>query len=74
MSENVKKVFKSYYVATPVARKRFRKWLVENDLNYKKFSQKCGCSMAYISAVINGKRHITKSVIDKFHKAGYDLL
>lgn len=74
MGEKVIAIYKSYYVATPVARKRFKKWLIENDLNYKKFSQMCGCSIAYISAVINGKRHITKSVIDKFHKAGYDLL
>ena len=68
------KVLKCKYSLTSNATKRFKRWLLDNDLNIAKFSQKCGVSRQYISAVVNGKIHVTSSVIDTFKKGGYELI
>ena len=74
MSQQVKKVFKTYYVATPSALKRFKVWLTKNELTLQEFAKQCEVSKAYISSVMHGKRHITKKTRELFEKAGYKLL
>ncbi len=62
------------YIITEPAKKRFKRWLVDNDLTIASFSRKCGVSRQYISSVLNGKVHITPTVIATFKSGGYDLI
>lgn len=62
------------YSATQTARKRFKRWLVDNDLSITRFAKACGVSRQYISAVIDGKVHVTPTVIETFKKGGYDFI
>lgn len=70
----LKKIITAKYYATPEAKKTFKKWLVMKELTMEKFSKKCGCSAAYISYVINGKKPVNTRTIALFKKGGYDLL
>ena len=62
------------YLITEPARKRFKRWLADNDLTIASFSRKCDVSRQYISRVINGNIKITPSVVKTFKAGGYDLI
>lgn len=62
------------HMVTEKARMRFKVWLVQNNLSMSKFAKRCGCSHQYLSKAINGKIKITKAVVDKFRKGGYEFL
>lgn len=65
---------KSYYIATKTAKKRFKVWLIQNNISLREFASRCGVSAAYVSKVINGKSHITEQCLGIFRKGGYELL
>lgn len=65
---------KNYYIMSESARKRFKKWLVEHDLNYTKFADKIGVSKQYVRQVVMGECHITVKVRELFRKGGYEIL
>ena len=62
------------YKITDAAKKRFKVWLVQNDLNIGSFAEKCGCKRQYIQRVLGGSINVTPHVIEVFKKGGYDLL
>lgn len=64
---------KSYKI-TESARKRFKVWLVKNNITLVEFAKKCEVSRNYIYKILNGQRNITKSVLETFRKGGYELL
>ena len=45
----------SYYI-TETARKRFRRWLFNNELSFNQFSKRCGVSRQLLDRVIKGER------------------
>lgn len=62
------------YFVTDQARKRFKRWLADQEITVSEFSRRCGCSHQYIGSVINGKIPVTATVKDWFKKGGYDLI
>lgn len=62
------------YFATPKAKRRFKIWLMDNELSITQFAAKCGVSRQYISSVIDGKIHVTPTVIATFKKGGYEII
>ena len=62
------------YKITPAAKKRFKKWLFDNELTITSFARRCGVSRQYIDSVVKGKNTITPTVIAWFKKGGYELL
>ena len=62
------------YKITEEARKRFKIFLVRNDLTFEAFAQRCGCKRQYIQRVISGKVNVTPHVIEVFKRGGYDLI
>ena len=71
-NEMPKKV-ESYYI-TESARKRFKKWLFENELTFRQFSIRCDVSRQYLDKAIKGIIPITDSVREHFKKGGYEYL
>lgn len=67
------KIVSGHYI-TPAAAKRFKRWLFEKNLSLNKFAEQAGCSRQYLTRAIDGKIKITKTVIDWFHKGGYELI
>lgn len=67
------KIIDSYYI-TDEARKKFRIWLVENDLTFTEFAKRCGASRQNLDLVVKGKRKITPTMKEWFKKGGYDQL
>ena len=63
-----------HYKVTPVAKRRFKIWLLDNELTVPKFAKRCGVSRQYIEAIVNGKVSVTSTVIELFKKGGYDLI
>ena len=63
----------SYYI-TETARKRFKRWLFNNDLSFNQFAKRCGVSRQYLERAIKGGRPITPSVREYIKKGGYELL
>lgn len=62
------------YTIKENAKKRFKVWLVQNDLTLRQFATKCGVSHQYVSQVVCGKRNITPNVIETFKRGGYELI
>lgn len=65
---------KQGYKITPAAKRRFKIWLLDNNLSVTKFAKKCGVTRQYISAALDGKIKCTDSVIETFKKGGYELI
>ena len=51
----------------------FRCWLIRNRMTATDFANKVGVSKAYISSIVNGKRHISRSIVELFAKGGYEI-
>lgn len=64
----------TFYIMTPIARKRFECWLIKNGITKKDFAEKCGISKQYLNGIISGKKNITQKVREQFKKGGYDLV
>ena len=47
--------------------------MIEKDLNFSKLADNLGVSRAYISAIINGKKTITKRILKMFESQGIKL-
>lgn len=62
------------YIVTESAKKRFKKYLINEGITIEEFAHRCGTSRQYISQIIHGKRTVTENVIMTFHKGGYDLI
>ncbi len=65
---------KESYFITPTAQRRFKVWLIDNNLNINSFAKKIGVSRQYIERVIKGQISITPKVREWFKKGGYELL
>ena len=58
---------------TDASRKRFKRFLADQEISMTTFAKRCGVSRQYIGFVIHGKRKITSTVREWFKKGGYDL-
>ena len=62
------------YLISEEAIKRFKVWLVQNDMTVNSFAKKCGCKRQYLQRVLYGKINVTPHIIEVFKKGGYDLI
>ena len=51
----------------------FNDFLLNSNVSMKQFAKLCGISMAYLSLIVNGRRAITKSLIEKFAENGFKV-
>lgn len=65
---------KDGYYVTQAARIRFRKWLIDQDLNFAQFCKKAGGCRQYMERIIKGEVKVTKTNREWFIKGGYDML
>ncbi len=65
---------KDGYYVTPAARKRFKKWLVEQDMTFTEFCKKVGGTRQYLDRVIKGQVKVTSTSRAWFEKGGYNCL
>lgn len=69
----MQKIVKIYYTLDDVDVKQIKKQMIEKDLNFSKLADKLGVSRAYISSIINGKRTVTKRILEMFEGQGIEL-
>lgn len=69
----MQKIVKIYYTLDDVDLKQIKKQMIEKDLNFSKLADNLGVSRAYISSIINGKRTVTKRVLEMFESQGIKL-
>lgn len=67
------KIVKISYTLDDVDVKQIKKQMIEKDLNFSKLADNLGVSRAYISAIINGKKTITKRILKMFESQGIKL-
>lgn len=72
--ENEMPIKKESYYITESARKRFKRWLFNNEMSFNQFAKKCGVSRQYLDKAIKGQMPITDTVIEHFARGGYELL
>ena len=53
--------------------KKFRKWLIDNDLTIGDVADKLNVSYVYLHVVINGNRALTKKLEEKLNNLGFKL-
>ena len=53
--------------------KRFKKWLIDNDMTIGVAADKLGVSYVYLYCIINGQRAVTKKLEEKLKNIGYEL-
>ena len=53
--------------------KKFRKWLIDNDLTMGGLADKLNVSYVYLYVVINGSRALTKKLEEKLAALGFKL-
>lgn len=54
-------------------KKRFQKWLIDNDLAMGTVADKLDISYVYLYTVINGQRAVTKKLEKKLKGIGYEF-
>lgn len=64
----------NYYIMTKSGQKRFKHWLIEQEISQVEFAKRCGISKQYLYGIVTGKSHITQKVREQFKKGGYDLV
>lgn len=69
----MQKIVKIYYTLDDVDVKQIKKQMIEKDLNFSKLADKLGVSRAYISSIINGKRTVTKRILEMFESQGLKI-
>lgn len=47
--------------------------MIEKDLNFSKLADNLGVSRSYISSIINGKRALTKRIVEMFESQGIKI-
>lgn len=67
------KIVKISYTLDDVDVKQIKKQMIEKDLNFSKLADNLGVSKSYISAIINGKKTITKRILKMFESQGIKL-
>ena len=67
------KIKDGYYI-TEEGKRRFKIWLLDNDLSLPQFAAKAGCSRQYLQRVIDGKVKVTENVRERFLKGGYEII
>ena len=53
--------------------KRFKKWLIDNDMTIGVVADKLGVSYVYLYCIINGQRAVTKKLEEKLLKLGFNI-
>lgn len=69
----MQKIVKIYYTLDDTDIKQIKKQMIEKDLNFSKLADNLGVSRAYISSIINGKRTVTKRILEMFESQGIKL-
>jgi len=64
---------KEYYYFEDKDKLDFLQFLTQNGMMMTTFANKCDISLSLLSLIINGKRAITKNVIDEFGKNGFKV-
>lgn len=54
-------------------RKRFKKFLINNELTLKEYATKYGFSISLLSAMLEGTRFISEESAKKFEESGFKL-
>lgn len=65
---------KEGYYVTQEARIRFKKWLIDEGINFSQFCKRSGGCRQYMDKIIKGEVKITKQNREWFKRGGYDLL
>lgn len=68
-----KKEPKNYFI-TEEARRRFRRYLADENLSFAAFCRKTGATRQYLERVLKGELRCTEKAREYFKKGGYDLL
>lgn len=69
----MQKIIKIYYTLDDADIKQIKKQMIEKDLNFSKLADILGVSRAYISSIINGKRTVTKRILEMFENQGIKI-
>lgn len=69
----MKEIIKVYYQCNAEDKQKFRIWMIEKNTKLETISKQIGVSASYISQILNGQRNITRKIIEKFKKVGYDI-
>ena len=64
---------KTYYYFEEKEKGLFTDFLWESHTSMKDFAELCGISVSLLSLIVNGKRAITKKVIEKFEENGFKV-
>jgi transcriptional regulator with XRE-family HTH domain len=67
------KIEKVLFVFEEEDKWRFKEFLVKNKKTLRSFAKELNVSVAYVSDIIRGNRYVSKSVIELFKKAGFDI-
>lgn len=69
----MKKIIKISYILDDNEIKQIKKQLVDKDLSQSQLANNLGVSKAYINAIINGKKIITKRTIKILENQGIKI-
>lgn len=69
----MQKIIKIYYTLDDTDIKQIKKQMIEKDLNFSKLADNLGVSRSYISSIINGKRALTKRIVEMFESQGIKI-
>lgn len=53
--------------------KRFKVWLVKNNLSQSQFAKDCGVSRQYINRLLKKEFYITPKIIQMFSDRGFQI-
>lgn len=69
----MKEIIKIYYQCDAEDKKKFRMWMIDKNTKLETIAKQIGTSASYISQILNGQKNITRKIIEKFKKVGYDI-
>ena len=69
----MKVVNKTYYYFEEKEKGLFTDFLWQSHTKMSDFAELCGISLTLLSLVVNGKRSITKNIIEKFRENGFNI-
>ena len=65
--------YKEYYYFEEVDKVLFTDFLRNTHTSMKDFADSCDISLSLLSLILNGKRAITKNVLNEFEKHGFKV-
>ena len=65
--------YKEYYYFEEVDKGLFTDFLKNTNTSMKDFADSCGISLSLLSLILNGKRSISKNVLNEFKKHGFKV-